>query len=127
MALSVTFTQSPNTQPTVDQRTISYFGVVTIGGSGNYVTGGIPVLNTKAIVTAALGQNTPYADRVPLAAQLNSAGGSGYTYAYNPTTQKMQIFTGSAAQSPGTELSPGSLPAGVTSDVIDFELIFPRI
>jgi hypothetical protein len=127
MALSINFVQNANLQPSVDQRTITYFGTVAIVGSGNYVTGGIPVTNAKAPVTPPLGQNTPYADRTPLVAQLNSGAGSGFQYVYNPTTQKMQIFTGAAAQSPLTELSAGALPGGVTGDVIEFELIFPRV
>jgi hypothetical protein len=127
MALSINFVQNTNVPPSVDERTISYYGTVSIVGSGNYVSGGIPVTSAKAVITAPLGQNTPYADRTPLVSQLNSGAGSGYQYAYNPTTQKMQIFTGAAAQSALTELSAGALPGGVTSDVIEFELIFPRI
>ena len=127
MALSINFVQSPNVPPSVDQRTITYYGTVAIVGSGNYVAGGIPVTTPKAVITPPIGQNSPYADRTPVVAQLNSAAGSGFQYAYNPTTQKMQIFTGAAAQSPLTELSAGALPGGVTGDTIQFEMIFPRI
>ena len=127
MALSINFVQNTTIQPSVDQRTITYFGVVAIVGSGNYVSGGIPVTSAKAPVVAPLGQNTPYADRAPVVAQVQSNTGSGFVYQYNTPTQKLQIFTGAAAQSPLTELSAGALPAGVTGDTIGFELIFQRL
>jgi len=126
MSLSINFVQNPSVPPSNDERTVSFFGTVSIVGSGNYVPGGIPVTSPKAPVVVGLGQSASYADRVPVVSQLNSSTGSGFQYSYNPTTQKMQIFTGAAAQSPLTELSAGALPAGVTGDTISFELIFPR-
>lgn len=61
-----------------------------------------------------------------------ASGASGYVYAFIPgdsqDTGKLQVFTGSAAQSPLTELTDGSaIPAAVSGDTIVFEALFDRV
>jgi hypothetical protein len=52
---------------------------------------------------------------------MQTINGSGFSYSYNKTNGLVQIFTGSAAQSPSAELAAGALPAGVTGDTVEFE------
>lgn len=58
---------------------------------------------------------------------LQSISGSGFSYAYNKATGKIQIFTtGTATQSPAAELANGAVPAGVIADIIEFEAQWVR-
>jgi hypothetical protein len=88
--------------------------------AGTYAAGGVlPVYTTikdasgQAVLLGTLNVN-------PDNMLVFSNSGSGFTYVYVQSTGKVKILTGSAAQSPGTELANGALPAGVTGDSIKF-------
>lgn len=53
-------------------------------------------------------------------------GIAGFVYVWTPSTQKLQIRTGAAAQAALTDLTPGALPGGVTGDTITFYGIFKK-
>jgi hypothetical protein len=111
------------------QRRVHISGVAAIAASpSTYTTGGLPT-NFQAITNVLTGAtdflNTNQA--VPIMAYFTSINGSGYVYGWNKATNKLQIFTGGAAQSPMTELTGGAtIPAAVSSDVIEFDASFVR-
>jgi hypothetical protein len=83
------------------------------------------VITTTATTTTGQGQFSVVIG--PDTQWIESVSGSGYVYAYNKPTGLIQIFTGAAAQSPLTELAAGALPAGVLSDVVEFEAEYVSI
>lgn len=99
------------------QRRIIQWGKFSFTVSpATYTTGGfVPVYPVEAV-------STPQS---PVMVYVETVGGSGYSYLWNKATGKIQIFTGAAAQSPGTELTSGAaIPAAVSSDVIQYEAHF---
>lgn len=91
-----------------------HFGTIAVDASpATYATGGLSINWT-----------TPNDDRysqAPMYVQVYSKTGSGFVYVYNYTTQKLQIFTGAAAQSALTELTnAAAIPAGVSGDTIGY-------
>jgi hypothetical protein len=96
-------------------------GTIAISASpGTYPTGGF------SLAGIIVNEGIKSTDAVPAALYFTSVSGSGYTYVWNRANNKLQIFTGSAAQSPATELSAAATPAGVSGDVIELEAQFPR-
>ena len=117
------------------QRRTSISGQAVISASpSTYVTGGLGTLVTGAINWQALTDQTTGAAVLiettatqPIMVYFTSVGGSGYLYGWNKATNKFQIFTGAAAQSPLTELTSGAaIPAGVSGDVIEFDADFAK-
>lgn len=118
------------------QTCLRAFGSVSVDANpATYTTGGIPLVNPKALtqsawsvepikVTSLTTGGTP----TPVIVYIESVGGSGFVYGWNKATNKMQIFTGAAAQSPLTELTnAAAIPAGVSGDTILLEAVFARI
>jgi hypothetical protein len=104
------------------QRNQRLRGTIAISASpGTYPTGGYSLNNTFAIeaVKSTLVNKPGFVS-------FYSVSGSGYEYYYNRANNKLQVFTGSAAQSPSAELSAGSTPAGVSGDTIEFLWEVPR-
>lgn len=114
----------------ITQGNIRYFG--TIVPTGNYVAGG-DQLDLGAGAAYPPGEAGPMSTSAPFKVRIFSkaAPNSGYDYEYVPgstaSNGKMQVLTGSAAQSPSTELTAGAYPGGVTGDTIAFEAEFRRI
>ena len=83
-------TQQPTSLGSVDQETVTYSGTVTFSAATDtYLTGGLLASTGNAVLNLG-----PYADRVPLAAYIESQAGSGYNYAYNSGTKKLMIIAG---------------------------------
>ena len=103
-------------------------GTIAVSASpGTYPTGGYAV-SLVGLTTFAGPVKWCFAWSQPPAASPNT---SVYSYGLNPGTNLsnlvLQIFTGSAAQSPGAELSAGATPAGVSGDTIAFEAWIPKL
>jgi hypothetical protein len=114
---------------TVDQRTVTYFGVLTFSASTDtYATGGL--LGKTGSALKNLG---PYSDRTPLQVEVFSTAGTGWNYQWNITTSKLQIFSGTSggATSASTELTNSTALSGGTpeifTDTISFKATFPRV
>lgn len=114
------------------QRRVKVSGTVTISASpATYTTGGIgnPTTVAWTFTDAVTGQQVllDTTQAAPIMAYFTSVGGSGYDYAWNKATNKLQIFTtGTATQAAKAELSSGAIPAGVSGDVIEFDAEFAR-
>lgn len=114
------------------QRRVKVSGTVSITASpATYTTGGIgnPTTVAWTFTDAVTGQavllNTTQA--APIMAYFTSVNGSGYDYAWNKVTNKLQIFTtGTATQTAKAELASGAIPAAVSSDVIEFDADFVK-
>ena len=112
------------------QRRIKVSGTCTITASpATYTPGGIgnPTTVSWTFTDIVTGQqvllNTTQA--TPIMAYFTSVSGSGYTYGWNKATNKLQIFTtGTATQAAQAELASGTIPAGVSGDVIEFDAEF---
>ena len=127
MALAVTATSTTMNQSEL----VVNFKVVA---SGNYTTGGDTLAFTSSIMP--VGQSLP-ATLPPRFVEIqsaNSAGDSGYIYAYKPGTTPanglMQVFgTGTSTQLPLNEIpgSPTAYPAAVTGDVIIGRAYFAKL
>ena len=109
------------------QRRLVINGTIAIGASPlTYATGGIQLsfLGIKNADGSSILLDTNSAS-APIVVYLQSVAGSGYVYGWNQSANKLQIFTGAAAQSPLTELTNGAtVPASVSGDVIEFEAQF---
>ena len=70
---------------------------------------------------------------VSLESSLSPGAANLYEYHFvpgnpsNPSSGKVQILTGAAAQTGLTELTAGALPAGVTADIISGKVTFPKL
>jgi hypothetical protein len=111
------------------QRRVKASGQAAISANPNtYPTGGLPMVWTSMVDQlsgAAVQLNTN--QTIPIMVYLTSVGGSGYEYNWNKSTNKLQIFTGAAAQAALTELTGGTvIPAAISSDVIEFDAEFAR-
>jgi hypothetical protein len=107
------------------QRRIKVSGPAAV--TGTYAAGGIATTwtFTDSVTGEAVLLNTNAS--APIMAYFTSVSGSGFDYAWNKATNKLQIFTtGTATQSPKAELSAGTVPTGVSSDVIEFDADFAR-
>ncbi len=66
----------------------------------------------------------------PYCAEFTSQGSvsaNAYIYLWNRANEKLQIYTGAAAQTGLTEITDGAnIPAGVSSDHIEFKAWFKR-
>jgi hypothetical protein len=124
MALSTvkaTIYAYPNGNDNTQRRQI-LMGTLAISASpGTYPTGGFSLTNVFALEA-----NKTSNYNTPMYLTVYSVSGSGYVYAYNRANNKLQIFTGAAAQSPLAELSAGATPAGVSGDTIEFFVEFAR-
>lgn len=120
-------TNQPTSWGSVDQESVTYSGTITFSlATDTYATGGLlPLAN---FAPKNLG---PYADRVPLAFYVASQSGSGWEYEYNVGTGKLMIIAGggSGVAAP-VELTNGTALNAATpnifTDVVNFQLIFPR-
>lgn len=114
---TLTLNPFPNGKDQTLRRTI-YSGTLAIQSSpATYATGGLAI--TWSQLTNAAGEMFTAEETTPIVADFWSAGGSGYIYAYNQSTGKVQIFTGAAAQSALTELTnSAAIPSGVSGDTI---------
>lgn len=110
------------------QRRIKVSGTLTISPSpGTYATGGLAIVwtFTDLLTGSAILLNTT--STAPIMAYVTSVSGSGYDYAWNKVTNKLQIFTtGTATQAAKAELTAAAVPAAVSSDVIEFDAEFVR-
>lgn len=106
-------------------------GTVAIqAASATYAAGGLAIswtgLGSNRFSSKGDGTNagTPYA------AIFTSQGPNGtnaFVYLWNRATEKLQIFTGAAAQTGLTEITDGAtIPAGVSSDHVAFMAWFKR-
>jgi hypothetical protein len=124
MALSTikaTIYAYPNGNDNTERRQV-LMGTLAISASpGTYATGGLSLANVFAVE-----QNKTSNYNTPMYINIYSVSGSGYGYSYNRASNKLQVFTGSAAQSPATELAAGATPAGVSGDIIEFFVEFSR-
>jgi hypothetical protein len=95
-----------------------------------YVAGGLlpsySPINDASGSTVEIGTYPTTVSPAPDEMLVYSESGSGYVYVYIRSTGKIMIQTGAAAQSPLTELTAGSLPAGVTGDVVRFIASWPK-
>lgn len=110
------------------QDLVKFYGSVTFSAAADtYATGGLLAL--AGFDLKALG---PYGDRTPLLVLVQSLKGSGYTYVWNRTTNKLAIFSsaaGSGTTGPVEITNATALNAATpnifTDDVV-FELVVPR-
>lgn len=126
-------------QPLIEKHAKSlriFISVVLTNGATIYVAGGDPIDLTALFGTAGLpGYSFPTASLPEkIEFQSNKPTGSAqsaalFWYEYAPGTTlangKIQVYTGAAAQSGGTELTAGNYPAGVLGDVIEGEIVIP--
>ena len=121
-------TQQPTSLGSVDQETVTYSGTVTFSAATDtYLTGGLLASTGNAVLNLG-----PYADRVPLAAYIESQAGSGYNYSYNSSTKKLQIIAGggSGTAAPVELTNTTALNAAtpnIFTDVVKFQFVFPRV
>ena len=111
----------PNGTDNTQRRQIVTGTLAIQASPGVYATGGLSLSNVFNIETIKSSDNNS-----PAYLRFESVSGSGYIYGWNKANNKIQIFTGAAAQSPLTELSAGAMPAGVSGDVILFRGEWPR-
>jgi len=111
------------------QHRIRVNGVCAIAGT--YAAGGFALTWTNmvnSLTGEAILLNT--SATAPFIAWFQSAGGSGYVYQYNVSTNKIQVFVVEAValstQYALTELAAGTVPAGVSGDTVQFEAEFVR-
>jgi hypothetical protein len=86
---------------------------------GYYLTGGVAVnFNANELVKTA---------DLPFEVLVWSATGSGYTYVYNTSTKKLQIFVQSGvAGNPLEELPNDTDLTTINNDLIQFKATFPK-
>jgi hypothetical protein len=115
-------------QGDVTQDTVIFYGTVAFSAATDtYASGGL-----AAAVNKALKNLGAYADRVPVEVTMWSTAASGFTYAYNVATGKLQILSGTAAGATAgsTELTNGTALNAATpnifTDPVRFRAIFPR-
>lgn len=120
-------TNQPTVFGSVDQETVTYSGTITFSAATDtYATGGL--LPLAGFAPKNLG---PYADRVPNAFTVMSQSGSGWEYEYNAATGKLQIIAGggsgtaAAVELTNTTALNAATP-NIFTDVVNFQLIFPR-
>jgi hypothetical protein len=110
------------------QRRVKVSGQAVIAASPlTYATGGIAITwtFTDVLTGAVVLINTTATS--PIMAYFTSIAGSGYSYDWNKATNKLQILTtGTATQAAQAELAAGVVPAGVSGDVIEFDVEFVR-
>ena len=105
MAATVSYS---STLSTTTQKTIEYYGTVTIPASpATYATGGLLAASGAAFINLG-----PYGDRTPLLVEVFSTTASGYSYVYNPANLKLLILTGGTAT--GTVASTSTAPTITT-------------
>src|ERR1700761_3045412 len=100
------------------QRRFHTYGSLAISASpATYATGGL-AFSFASIVSGVSSQT-------PIDLDIKSESGSGYVYLWNKSSNKVQVFSGAAAQSPLTELTNGeAIPAGVSGDTIAYHAQF---
>ena len=105
------------------QKTETIRGTIAVS-SAVYNAGGIPLsFNTlEPVKTGAV----PFQVLVWSAAPLVS-NHTNYIYSYNTVTHNLQIWVvGAVSGAALSELTPGTVPAGVVSDTIQFEAKFSK-
>lgn len=101
------------------------FGKIAISVSpGTYATGGLAISWASELIKAA--GATAATLPIPTDVIFYDASGSGFDFRWNKATNKIQVFTGAAAQSALTELTAAATPAGVSGATIRFMARFPR-
>lgn len=106
------------------QRRVKVSGTATVAGT--YAAGGFALTWTFTDVLTGEAVLINTSATFPIMAYFTSISGSGFVYGWNKAANKLQIFTGAAAQGALTELANGTVPAGVSGDVIEFDAEFPR-
>ena len=113
----------PETIVSNDQKLQYVYGVVKISAATDtYATGGL-ALNSVLLSIADIQSSTGK----PLQVWITSVNGSGYTYQWNQSTGKMQIFQCAASGSPNSEYGNGTALTNPFADVINFEAIYQRV
>ncbi|MBI4872713.1 MAG: hypothetical protein HY814_14235 [Candidatus Riflebacteria bacterium] len=92
----------------------------TLVFSGNYPTGG-DILNLTLFAGAAVKRQAPVAVRIW------GKGTSNHFYGYVPGADLTDGKVIVTLVTTGAELVAGAYPAGVTGDVITFEVVFPKL
>lgn len=109
------------------ERTVTFFGSITFSAATDtYATGGL--LPLAGFAPKNLG---PYADRTPLFSYVSSVAGQPWSYMWNPSTGKLQIFGGGGSGTTAlTELTNGTALNATTptisTDSVLFNMTFPR-
>lgn len=109
---------------------------VTFKLTGSYPTGGDPFDITQFFTATAGGPGASIPTgalplKVEFTSQKPTAQTNLYVYNYLPGTTlangTIQVYTGAAAQTGLTELSAGAYAAGILADVIQAEIVFPKL
>src|ERR1700731_4791128 len=102
-----TFSFTPTAQGDPGERTVAYYGTISIQANpATYATGGLVTALTPTnplLQMNSAAVPNPYADRTPLGAWVQSQTNSGYSYVYQTTTKKLLIMQGGGAAAPGVE------------------------
>lgn len=103
------------------QRRFHTYGTVAINASpATYAAGGL-VFSFAAPVFDVSSQT-------PIDLDIKSVSGSGYVYVWVKSTNKIEIYTGAAAQSPLTQLTDGAtIPTAVSGDTIVYHAQFLKV
>jgi len=110
-------TLSPLCENDITGKTISVYMQMTFG-TGSYATGGLSV----GITAYADAQTIDVTNFLQALIQGEATETTTYDFKYNPTTDKVMIF------SAGTELANGSnIPAAITGDTIIGKFTFNRL
>lgn len=129
---TATFKFNPNTTlggfGDAGERTVTFYGSITFSAATDtYATGGL--LPFAGFALKNLG---PYADRTPLFAYISSTIGQPWSYLYNVSTGKLQIYGGGGSGTTAlTEVTNGTALNGTTptisTDNVLFNVTFPRV
>lgn len=107
----------PNGRDNTQRRSFSYGTLAISASPATYATGGLVFSFANPVFDVAT--------QTPIDVNIKSVSGSGYVYQWNKSTNKVQVFSGAAAQSPLTELTNSeSVPAAVSGDTIVYEAVF---
>lgn len=104
-----------------DGKKIHVVGTLTVAAGPDTYTAGGNALDFVANMVdgAGLGIPLPGIGQQPFYAEIQ---GNAYIGQYNPTTKKLKLVAFG-----GTEVTAGAVPAGLSSDVITFYLIFDKM
>jgi len=112
----------PKGRDNTQRRSIIYGTCAIQAAAATYAAGGL------AITWSQIAERNP--TTTPAVAWFYSnapVSTNDYIYVWNKSTNKLQIYTGAAAQTGLTELTDGaSIPAGVSGDTIEFRAEFLR-
>jgi len=111
----------PNGRDNTMNQAVIYGTIAITASPATYATGGLAITWPQKDNRYSNNSGNPWW------AEIVSISGSGYQYNYIRSTNKLQILTGAAAQSPLAELTnAASIPAAVSGDTIEFRAEFRR-